>query len=75
MALKAQEATGCEEITALADRGYFNGEQVLACEGAGVLPVRPKKLWPGLAERSFFTRQDFILDAGRDHYTCQRAQN
>lgn len=25
MALKAQEATGCEEITALADRGYFNG--------------------------------------------------
>src|ERR1017187_816144 len=28
MALKAKEATGCEEITALADRGYFNGEQV-----------------------------------------------
>src|SRR2546423_824164 len=29
MALKAQQATGCEQITALADRGYFSGDQVL----------------------------------------------
>jgi hypothetical protein len=36
--LKAQAATGCEQITALADRGYFNGEQVLACEGKHPLP-------------------------------------
>jgi Transposase DDE domain len=70
MALKAQEATGCEEITALADRGYFNGEQVLACEGTGVLPCAPKTLWPSLAERGFFTRQDFVFDAESDHYTC-----
>src|SRR5262249_4469127 len=33
MAFKAQQATGCEQITALADRGYFNGDQVLSCEG------------------------------------------
>jgi transposase len=70
MALKAQEATGCEEITALADRGYFNGEQVLACEGAGLLPCVPKTLWPSLAGRGYFTRQDFIFDAENDHYTC-----
>ena len=70
MALKAQEATGCEEITVLADRGYFNGEQVLACEGTGVVPCVPKTLWPSIAERGFFTRQDFIFDAEKDHYTC-----
>jgi transposase len=70
MALKAQEATGCEEITALADRGYFNGEQVLACEGTGVLPCIPKTLWPSIAERGFFTKQDFAFDAENDHYTC-----
>ena len=40
MALKAQQATGCEQITALADRGYFNGDQVLSCEGTGVAPDR-----------------------------------
>jgi hypothetical protein len=28
MACKAQQATGCEQVTALADRGYFNGDQV-----------------------------------------------
>jgi hypothetical protein len=70
MALKAQEATGCEEITALADRSYFNGEQFLACEGAGLLPCVTKTLWSSLAERGYFTRQDFIFDAENDRYTC-----
>jgi transposase len=42
MAFKAQQATGCEQITALADRGYFNGGQVLSCKGTGVAPVVPK---------------------------------
>ena len=42
MALKAQQATGCEQITALADRGYFNGDQVLACEGTGVALSCPR---------------------------------
>ena len=44
MAFKAQQAMGCEQITALADRGYFNGDQVLACENTGVLPCVPKTL-------------------------------
>ncbi len=68
MALKAQEATGWAELTALADRGYFNGEQVLACEGTGIAPIVPKTLWPG--EPGFFTRQDFTYDAEHDHYVC-----
>ena len=47
MALKAQQATGCEQVIALADRGYFNGDQVLSCEGTGVAPVVPQDpdLW------------------------------
>src|SRR5713226_567202 len=70
MALKAQEATGCEQITALADRGYFSGDQVLSCEGTGVAPIVPKTLTSSGAKRGFFTRQDFIYDAEHDHYTC-----
>ena len=70
MALKAQEATGCEQVTALADRGYFNGDQVLSCEGTGVAPVVPKTLTSSGAKRGFFTRQDFIYNAEHDHYTC-----
>ncbi len=70
MALKARAATGCEALTALADRGYFNGEQVLACEGTGVLPCIPKTDTSSSAKRGFFTRHDFVFDARNDHYTC-----
>jgi transposase len=70
MALKAQEATGCEQVTALADRGYFSGDQVLSCEGTGVAPIVPKTLTSSGTKRGFFTRQDFIYDAEHDHYTC-----
>ncbi len=70
MAFKAQEATGCEQITALADRGYFSGDQVLSCEGTGVAPIVPKTLTSSGTKRGFFTRQDFIYDAEHDHYTC-----
>jgi transposase len=70
MALKAQAATGCVQIMALADRGYFNGEQVLACEGTGVLPCIPKTDTSSAAKRGLFTRHDFVFDAENDHYTC-----
>src|SRR5713226_6608969 len=70
MALKAQEATGNKEITVLADRGYFSGDQVLSCEGTGVAPIVPKTLTSSGTKRGLFTRQDFIYNAERDHYTC-----
>ena len=70
MAFTARQATGCEQITALADRGYFNGDQVLSCEGTGISPVVPKTLTSSGAKRGLFTRQDFIYDAEHDHYTC-----
>jgi transposase len=70
MALKAQQATGCEQVTALADRGYFSGDQVLSCEGTGVAPIVPKTLTSSGTKRGFFTRQDFVYDAEHDHYTC-----
>ena len=75
MAFKAQQATGCEQITAVADRGYFNGDQVLACDNTGVLPCVPKTLTSGNAKRGLFTGQDFIYDAEKDHYTCPAGEH
>jgi len=75
MAFKAQQATGCEQITALADRGYFNGDQVLSCEGTGVAPIVPKTLTSGNAKRGLFTGQDFIYGAEKDHYTCPAGEH
>jgi len=67
---KARQAMGCKEVTVLADRGYYNGEEVLACEGKGMLPYVPKTQTSGNAKRGLFTVQDFIYDAEHDHYTC-----
>jgi hypothetical protein len=64
-----------EEITVLADRGYFNGDQVLACENTGVLPCVPKTLTSSSAKRGLFTRQDFFYDAEKDHYTCPAGEH
>jgi transposase len=70
MGKKALEATGQEEITALADRGYYDDEEVLACEGTGVLPCVPKTQTSNNPNRGLFSGQDFIYDAKNDHYTC-----
>ncbi|KST60417.1 transposase [Methylobacterium sp. GXS13] len=75
MGLLAQAATGCDTLTVLADRGYLNGEQVLACEGTGVLPCVPKTLTSGYAKRGLFTGQDVVYDAEQDHYTCPAGQH
>src|SRR5262245_66384314 len=75
MALRAQEATGNKEITVLADRGYFNGDQVLACENTGVLPCVPKTMTSSSAKRGLFARQDFVYDAENDHYTCPAGEH
>jgi transposase len=70
MGQKAKAAMGCGQITALADRGYFNGEQVLACEGTGILPCIPKNDTSSAVKRGFFTRHHFVFDPQSDHYTC-----
>jgi transposase len=70
MGLQAKDAAETDEITILADRGYFNGEQVLACEGTGVLPCVPKIDTSGRVRLGLFARGDFVYDAAADHYTC-----
>lgn len=75
MGRQAQGATDVPEITVLADRGYLNGEQVLACEGTGILPCVPKTDTSGKAQRGLFTRADFVYDATRDHYTCPAGEH
>src|SRR6185312_15496394 len=35
MAMAAKAALGVEKLDAVADRGYFSGEEILACDNAG----------------------------------------
>ncbi len=58
MGLQAKEAAGTDDVTVLADRGYFNGDQVLDCEGTRGPPLRAK-------DRYFRQSQARALRAGR----------
>jgi hypothetical protein len=47
-------------LTVLAGRGYFSGEEVVACEAAGITPIVPKPLTSGEKADGRSGNQDFI---------------
>jgi hypothetical protein len=70
MAEQAREAIGTEELTVVADRGYFKGEQILACANAGITALVPKTLTSNSRAQGRFDKQDFIYVAADDEYRC-----
>ena len=70
MVKQAQEAMGVRALTAIADRGYFKGEEILACEAVGARPIVPKPLTSGAKADGRFGKQDFVYDPGEDVYRC-----
>src|ERR1700738_2072351 len=51
MSEQARAAIGSEAIEAVADRGYYNGEEILACEQAGITVYLPKPMTSGINAR------------------------
>jgi transposase len=70
MAKQTREAIGAETLTALADRGYFSGEEMRECELAGINALVPKPLTSVSKAHGRFDKRDFIYDAQRDEYEC-----
>jgi len=70
VAEQARDATGTEQLTVVADRGYFKGEQILQCEQAGIIPIVPKTLTSNSLAEGRFDKQDFIYIAADDEYRC-----
>jgi transposase len=70
MAGQAKVAMGADTLDVLADRGYFSGEEVLACEPLGVTPYVPKPLTSGAKAKGRFGKQDFVYVADDDVYRC-----
>jgi transposase len=67
---KAKVAIGVEHLEVLADRGYFSGEEIRACEGMGVTPYVPKPLTSNAKAEGRFGKQDFTYVAEQDAYRC-----
>jgi hypothetical protein len=75
MANKARSAIGSDEITVVADRGYYGGEQLLECANNGIVTYVPKPLTSSGTKRGFFIKQDFIYDDKTDVYTCPAGES
>ena len=75
MAKKAREAFGTERMTALADRGYFNAPEILACEQAGIIPLVPKPLTSNSKAEGRFDKRDFTYDSAADAYECPAGEH
>jgi MmyB-like transcription regulator ligand binding domain/Transposase DDE domain len=70
MAEQAREGIGHDALTVLADRGYFKGEEILACDQAGITPYVPKPLTSGAKAEGRFGKQDFVYIVEDDEYRC-----
>jgi transposase len=70
MASRAKDAMGVERLDVLADRGYFSGEEILACEALGATPFVPKTLTSGAKANGRFGKQDFVYLPHQDVYRC-----
>ena len=70
MAKQARAATGAEQLTVLADRGYFTGEEILECEQAGISTLVPKPLTSSSKADGRFDKRDFTYVPDQDEYRC-----
>ena len=70
MAKAAKAVLAVEKLDAVADRGYFSGEEILACDSAGVTVTLPKPMTSGMMARGRFGKQDFRYVADEDVYIC-----
>ncbi len=74
MAKKARSAMGVDDLTVIADRGYFKSEGILACHEAGITAIVPKTVTSIATAEGRFSKADFIYDPEKNQYRCPADQ-
>jgi hypothetical protein len=70
MAKQTKATLEVDELDVVADRGYFNGPEILACEKAGITVTLPKPMTSGSRAKGRFVKADFRYVAAEDVYIC-----
>ena len=70
IAQAAKAALRSDNLDVVADRGYFKGEEILACEQAGVAVTLPKPQTSSAKSAGRFGKPDFVYLAKDDVYRC-----
>jgi transposase len=68
MSEKAKEILGVQTLTNLADKGYYDGQDIAACEAVGVTCLAAKPKPGGAKKEAGYTRRDFVYDREHDSY-------
>ena len=71
MAIKSKEELGVEKLTALADKGYWNGEEIKKCEKANITTIVSSPEEPG---NKGYKKSDFKYNKEQDYYLCPMGQ-
>jgi len=71
MLKKAQEVLESDNLKGLADAGYYNTQQIKACEEQNITPYVAIPKTPETAKnQGRFSVKDFLYDAEKNIYTC-----
>ena len=74
MAIKTQEALEAKNLSVVADKGYYNGKEVLACDMMGVTAYVAKPLTSANTARGLYGKESFKFDARENCYICPAGQ-
>ena len=66
----AQELLQTDQLDVLADRGYYSGTEIKACEDANIRTYVPKSETSGNKASGLFDKKHFIYLANEDQYLC-----
>jgi len=66
----AKAALHVDELDAVADRGYFHGEEIKACDEVGITVTLPKPSTSGAKSEGRFGKQDFVYLVDENVYRC-----
>ncbi len=70
MTTAANDVMTTDQLTAIADKGYYKSEEIVASEDAGIWVVVPKPMTSNAAAHGQFDKADFAYDADEDVYVC-----
>jgi transposase len=70
LAEQAQEVLGTESLSVVADRGYYNGAEIRACDQLGITTYVPKTMTSSNQAKGLYGKQDFIYRSDDDEYEC-----
>jgi len=75
MAKRARTAMQAEHIEVVADRGYFSGEEIVACEEVGITAYVPRPQTSNNQAKGLFGKRDFVYLSETDAYRCPAGQS